>query len=107
MAEQSGEQRVTAEVAAELISLMVPDMNPKLVQLMLSHVARSAAGRRADHEGRQGGGSKPQAGLLHEYAELVALIRDACIDRAQLRAILGLNPETLPAGDDTPHPPVP
>jgi hypothetical protein len=106
MAEQSGERRVTAEVAEELISLMVPDENPKLVQLMLSHVARSAAGRHADHEGHQGGGSKPQAGLLQEYAELVALIRDARIDRTQLRAILGLNPETLPAGDDSPHPPV-
>jgi hypothetical protein len=85
---------------------MVPDMNPKLVQLMLGHVARSAAVRRADHEGHQGGASKPQAGLLQEYAELVTFIRDACIDRTQLRAILGLNRETLTAGDDTAHPPV-
>jgi hypothetical protein len=38
--------------------------------------------------------------------ELLALIRDASIDRAQLRAILGLPPETLPAGDGNPHPPV-
>lgn len=101
MAELSGERRVTAEVGAELISLMVPDMDLELVQLMLSRAARSAAGGRADHEG-----GKPQAGLLQEHVELLALIRDAGIDRAQLCAILGLNPETLPAGDDNPHPPI-
>jgi hypothetical protein len=106
MAEQSGERRVTAEVGAELISLMVPGMDPELVQLMLNRAARSAAGGRADHEGHRGGGGKPQAGLLQEYVELLALIRDAGIDRAQLRAILGLNPETPPAGDGDPHPPV-
>jgi hypothetical protein len=107
MAEQSGERRVTAEVGEELISLMVPGMDPELVQLMLSRAARSAAGGRADHEGhRGGGGGKPQAALFQEYVELLALIRDAGIDRAQLRAILGLNPETLPAGDDNPHPPI-
>ena len=106
MAEQSGERRVTAEVGAELISLMVPDVDPELVQLMLSRAARSAAGGRADHEGHRGGGGKPQAALLQEYAELLALIRDAGIDRAQLCAILGLNPETLPAGDGNPHPPI-
>ena len=107
MAEQSGERRVTAEVGEELISLMVPDMDPELVRLMLNHVARSAAGGRADHEGRRDGGGKPQAALLQEHVELLALIRNAGIDRAQLRAILGLNPETLPAGDDNPHPPIP
>ena len=106
MAEQSGERRVTAEVGAELISLMLPDVDPELVQLMLSRAARSAAGGRADHEGHRGGGGKPQAGLLQEHVELLALIRDAGIDRAQLRAILGLKPETLPAGDDNPHPPI-
>ena len=106
MAEQSGERRVTAEVGAELISLMVPDVDPELVQLMLSRAARSAAGGRADHEGHRGGGGKPQAGLLQEHVELLALIRDAGIDRAELYAILGLNPETLPAGDDDPHPPI-
>ena len=106
MAEQSGERRVTAEVGAELISLMVPDVDLELVQLMLSRAARSAAGGRADHEGHRGGGGKPQAGLLKELAELLALIRDAGIDRGQLRAILGLNPETPPAGDDNPHPPI-
>jgi len=107
MAEQSGERRVTAEVGAELISLMVPDVDPELVQLMLSRAARSVAGGRADPEGHRGGGGEPQAALLQEYAELLALIRDAGIDRAQLRAILGLNPETLPPGDDNRHPPVP
>ncbi len=106
MAEQSGERWVTEEVAAELISLIVPDMDPELVQVMLSRAARGAAGGRADQEGRRGGGGKPQAALLQEYAELLALIRDAGIDRAQLRAILGLNPETLPAVNGNPHPPV-
>jgi hypothetical protein len=106
MAEQSGKWRVTAEVGAGLISLMVPDMDLALVQVMLSRIARSAAGSRADHEGHRGDGGKPQAGLLQEYAELLALIRDAGIDRAQLCAILGLTPETLPVGDSNPHPPI-
>ena len=106
MAEQSGEQRVTAEVGKELISLMLPDMDPELAQLMLSRAARSAADGRADHEGHRGGGGKPQAALFQEYAELLALIRDAGIDRAQLSMILGLNPETLPADDGNPHPPI-
>jgi hypothetical protein len=106
MAEQSGDRRVAAEVGEELISLMVPDVDPELVQLMLSRAARSPAGGRADHEGHRGEGGKPQAAPLQDYAELLALIRDAGIDRAQLRAILGLNPETLPAGDGNPHPPI-
>jgi hypothetical protein len=105
MAEQSGERRVTEEVAAELTSLMMPDMDLELVQLMLTRAARRAAGGRADHEDHRDGGGKPQAALLQEHVELLALIRDAGIDRAQLRAILGLNPETLPAGDGNPHPP--
>lgn len=106
MAEQSGERRVTEEVAAELTSLMMPDTDLELVQLMLTRAARSAAGGRADHEDHRDGGSKPQAALLQENVELLALIRDAGIDRAQLRAILGLNPETLPVGDGNPHPPI-
>ena len=106
MAEQSGERRVRAEVAAELISLIMPDMDPEFVQVMLSRAARSAAGGRADHEGHRGGGGETQAGLLQEYAELLAFIRDAGIDRAELCALLGLDPEALPAGDGNPHPPV-
>jgi hypothetical protein len=106
MAEHSDEPRVTAEVGAELISLMVPDVELELVQLMLSRIARSAAGVRADHEGHRGRDGEPHAALLQEYAELLALIRDAGIDRAQLHAILGLDPETLPASDDNPHPPI-
>ena len=103
MAEQSGGRRVTEGVAAELISLILPDMDPELVQLMLS---RSAAGGRADHEVRRGGDGTPRDAPLQEYAELFALIREAGIDRAQLCAILGLDPETLPAGDGNPQPPV-
>src|SRR5260370_34965062 len=106
MAEQSGERRVTAQIGEELIGLMVPDVDLELVQLMLSRAARSTSGGRADHEGHRGEGGKPQTAPLQEYAELLALIRDAGIDRAQLCAILGLNPETLPADDGNPHPPV-
>ena len=106
MAEQSGERRVAAEVGEELISLMVPDVDPELVQLMLSDAARSTAGGRADHEGHRGGGGKLRAGLLQEHAELLALIRDAGIGHARLRAILGLDPETLSADEDNPHPPI-
>jgi hypothetical protein len=105
MAEQSGERRVTAQVGEELISLMVPDMDPEFVQLMLSR-ACSAAGGRTDHEDHRVGGGKPRAALLQEHVELLALIRDAGIDRAQLRAILGLDPEILPPGDGNPHPPM-
>jgi hypothetical protein len=106
MAEQSGERRVTAEVGAELISLMVPDVDPELVQLMLSRACpQRTAGGSADHEGHRGEGGKPQAALLQEYAELLTLIRDTGIDRAQLCAILGLDSETRPA-DDNPPPPI-
>ena len=105
MAEKSGKRRVTAEVGEELISLIVPDVDPELVQLVLSCAARSAAGGHADHEGHRGGGGKPQA-TPQELVELLALIRDAGIDRAQLCAILGLDPETLPVGDSNPHPPL-
>jgi hypothetical protein len=103
MAEQSGEPQVAAEVGEELISLIVPDVDPELVQLLLGGAARSAAGGRTDHEGRRGEG-KPRPGLLQEHMELLALIRDAGIDRARLRVILGLDPEAPPADGD-PHPP--
>jgi hypothetical protein len=106
MAEQSGERRVTAEVREELISLMVPDIDPELVRLMLTRAGRGAAGGRGDHEGSRGGGGEPQAGLLQDHAELLALIRDAGTDPARLRAILELILKTWPADDDNPHPPV-
>jgi hypothetical protein len=99
MAEQPGERLVTAE----LIRLMVPDVDLELVQLLLSRIARSAEGGQADDEGCRVRGGKPQATLLQDYAELLALIRDTGIDRAQLGAILGLNPETSPIGDENPH----
>jgi hypothetical protein len=106
MTGQSGERPVTAEIGTELISLMLPDANPELVQLMLSRVAPAAAGGCADHEGHRGGDGDPRPALLKEYVALIALIRDAGIDRAELRVILELNPEMLPAGGDTPHPPI-
>jgi hypothetical protein len=104
MAEQSGERRVPAEVGEELVGLMVPDVDPELVQLVLSRAARGAAGG-FGHQGQRGGGES-RAGLLREQVELLALIRDAGIGRARLRAILGLDPEALPDGDGNPHPPV-
>jgi len=100
MAEQSGERRVPAEVGEELVSLMVPDADPELVQLVLSRPAGPG------HQGQRGGGGESRAGLLREQMELLALIRDAGIGRARLRAILGLDPEALPDGDGDPHPPV-
>jgi len=106
MAGQAGERPVTAEIGAELISLMLPDADLELVQLMLSRAARSASDDRADHEGQRGGDGARRAGLLQEYVKLIALIRDAGIDRAELHAILALHPETLPAGDGNPHPPM-
>jgi hypothetical protein len=88
LAEQSDERRVTAELGEELISVMLPDMDPEVVQLTLSgRAARSPA-------------------LLQEYMELLARIRDVGIDRAQFRAILRLNPETPLTGDDNPLPPI-
>ena len=106
MAGQAGERPVTAEIGAELISLMLPDADLELVQLMLSRAARSAADDRADHEGDRGGDGDAPAAPRQEYSELLALIRDAGIDRAQLCAILGLNPETPPPVDGNPHPPI-
>ena len=106
MAGQAGERPVTAEIGAELISLMLPDADLELVQLMLSRAARRASDDRVDHEGQRGGDGDPRAALLQEYVKLIALIRDAGINRAELRVILNLNPEILSAGDDNPHPPM-
>jgi len=105
MAGQSGERPVTAEIGAELISLMLPDADPELVQLMLSRAARSAADDRSDHDGHRGRDGDPRAPLLQEYVALIALIRNVGIDHAELRAILELNPETASAGGDPPHSP--
>ena len=41
-----------------------------------------------------------KAGLLQEQVELLAMIRDARVDTAQLRAILGLSPEARRAMTD-------
>jgi hypothetical protein len=102
MAGQPGERPATAEIGAELIGLMLPDADLELVRLML----RSAVNDSSDHDGRQGGDSEPRAALLREYAELIALIRAAGIDHAELGVILELNPEIPSLGDDTSHPPV-
>lgn len=108
MAEQPGERRVTAAVGEELISLMVPNVDPELVQLMLSRVARSAEGGSHDNEdGCRDGTGTPQTGLFREHAELLALIRDTGIDRAQLSAILGLDTEAPAADGGNSRPPVP
>lgn len=71
---------------------------------MLRHIARSAAGGWTDHEGHRDGGGRPLAGLLQEYMDLITVIRDTGMDPAQLRALLGLNPETRPPGGDNPDP---
>jgi hypothetical protein len=102
MAEQSGERPAAAEIGAELIGIMLPDADLELVQLILSR-ARSVAGDGADRG--VGRGNDPHGALLQEYAELIALIRDGGIDRARLRGILGLNPETQSADRGSPHPP--
>lgn len=90
MAEESGERQVAVEVGEDLISLMVPDADPELVQLILSRAASSASADRADHEGQWRGGCEDQAGLV----ELLAVIRDAGFGRAQLNTILGLYPQS-------------
>jgi hypothetical protein len=66
-------------------------MDLEVVRLILGRATRDTAGGPARHEDHRGGG--PQAAPLQEYAKLFALIRDAGIDRARLRAILGLDPE--------------
>jgi len=104
MAEQSGGRWVPAEVGEELVGLMVPDVDPELVQLMLCRAARGAGGG-PGHQDQRDGGGESRAGLLREQVELLALIRDAGIGRARLRAILGLDLEALPDGDSNPHPP--
>jgi hypothetical protein len=93
MAEEPGERQAAVEVGEDLISLMVPDADPELVQVILSRAAYSASADRADHEGQWCGGCEDQAGLV----ELLAVIRDVGFGRAQLNTILGLCPEARPA----------
>lgn len=107
MDEQSAEQKVTAEAGKELIALMVPDIDPELVQLVLGYAAHSAAGGRDSEEGHQGRSGKSRVRPLQRQAELLALIRsirDAGIDSTELDAILGLSPEaSLTDGDNRIH----
>jgi hypothetical protein len=87
MAEQSTE-RVTVEIGKKLISLIVPDLDPELAQLILRRMAYSTEYGRAGHEGQREGLGEDQAGVLQEQVRLLALIRDADIDQAHLRAFL-------------------
>lgn len=105
MAEQPGERPVAAEIGAELISLMLPDADPELVHLILRRATRGAADDRADHKDHRGGDGDPRAAQLQEYVALIALIRDTGIDRAEIRMILELTPESLSADGGTPEPP--
>ena len=57
MAGQSGDRPVTAEIGAELISLMLPDADLEIVLLMLSRAARSAADDRVQALPGSGSGS--------------------------------------------------
>lgn len=88
MAEQST-GRITVEVGEELISLMVPDLDPDLVQLILRHMAYKTEHGRAGHDGQRDGRGQEQARVVQEQVQLLALIRDANMDQVQLRAFLG------------------
>jgi hypothetical protein len=88
MAERSTE-RVTVEIGKKLISLIVPDLDPELVQLILRRMAYSTEYGRTGHEGQREGLGEDQARVLQEQVTLLVLIRDADIDQAHLRAFLG------------------
>lgn len=75
-------------VSEKLISLMVPDLDPDLLRLILRRMAVLAASSRADHDGQD----DDQARALQEQVKLLALIRDARIDQAQLRVFLEDDP---------------
>src|ERR1700678_4505751 len=105
MADQSGKHRVAAEVGAELISLMLPCIDPELVELMLNRATHSATGGRTDHQGHRDGSGEPQP-ALQQYVKLLALIRDAGIDPARLGATLGRTPEALRPTVATHLPPI-
>ena len=105
MAEQSGEPRVAAEVGEELISLMVPDVDPELVQLMLSRAARSAAGGRADHEGHRGGAANPGPGYSRSMRNcLLSSATPASAAPGSARSSGWTRKPCRP--DDDPHPPI-
>jgi hypothetical protein len=87
MAEQSTE-RVTVEIGKKLISLIVPDLDPELVQLILRRMAYSTENGRASREGQPERLGEDQARVLQEQVTLLVLIRDADIDQAHLRAFL-------------------
>jgi hypothetical protein len=81
------------EIGEELISLMLPDVDPELVQLIVRHMASStAASGRTGHDGQREGRGEDQAGVLQGLVELLTLIRDADIDQAQLSAFLRMDP---------------
>jgi hypothetical protein len=87
MAEQFTE-RVTVEIGKKLISLIVPDLDPELVQLILRRMAYSTENGRASREGQPERLGEDQARVLQEQVTLLVLIRDADIDQAHLRAFL-------------------
>jgi hypothetical protein len=91
MAAQSTERGVTVEVSGELIRLMVPDMDPQIVRLVLRRMAHGTLYGRAGREGQREGRGEDQARVLQEQVELLALVRDAGIDQAQLCAFLGID----------------
>jgi hypothetical protein len=88
MAEQSTE-RVTVEIGKKLISLIVPDLDPELAQLILRRMAYSTEHGRTGHEGQREGLGEDQARVLQEQVALLILIQDAAVDQAHLRAFLG------------------
>jgi hypothetical protein len=88
MAEQSTE-RVTVEIGKKLLSLIVPDLDPDLAQLILRRMAYSTESGRASRGGQPEGLGEDQARVLQEQVTLLVLIRDADIDQAHLRAFLG------------------
>jgi hypothetical protein len=76
------------EIGEKLISLMVPDVDLELVQL----IVRRLASDRTDHQEQREGRGEDQAGVLPGLVELLTLVRDADIDQAQLSAFLRMDP---------------
>jgi hypothetical protein len=88
MAEQSTE-RATVEVGKKLIGLIVPDLDPELVQLILRRMAHITEYGRTGRKGQREGLDEDQVRVLQEQVGLLVLIWDADIDQAHLRAFLG------------------